>query len=113
MQGHPWLLIIFLAIMSSITCPGCKKSYAIGRSFQLHTKSCRHLTLATQDLFKKRQENIQQKTSGSKTARYEDLSSDDIISQRQNLRDEINSDLDLPHTTTFEPAVRFPLICQD
>ena len=110
MQGHLWFLIIFLAIMSSITCPGCKKPYATGRSFQLHKKSCRHLSLATQDLFKKRQENIQQKASGSKTARYEDPFSDNIISQWQNLRDEINSssDIDLPHITPSESTVRSP-----
>jgi len=93
--------------MSSIACPGCKKPYVTGRSFQLHKKNCRHLSLATQDLFKKRQENIQQKASGAKIARYEDTFSDDTISNWQNLRDDINSDIDLPHTTPSESTVRF------
>lgn len=81
--------------MNSVICPGCQKSYAKGLSFQVHKRNCRKLALATQELYKKRENN--QKASGSKTARYENSSVDDLVFQHQNLRDQINSDIDLPH----------------
>jgi len=82
--------------MNSVICPGCKKSYAKGLSFRVHKRNCRKLVVATQELYKKR-EAYNQSTSGLKTARYEDSSVNDLVFQRQDLRDQVNSDIDLPH----------------
>jgi len=57
-----WLAIIFLAIMNSITCPGCKKTFSKGLSIQVHKRTCLGLSMATKELFKKRDANIQQKS---------------------------------------------------
>ncbi len=87
----------FLAVMNSVICPGCKKSYAKGLSFGVHKRNCRKLAVATQELYKKREAYDQPSASGLKTARYEDSSVNDLVFQRQDLRDQINSDIDLPH----------------
>jgi hypothetical protein len=81
--------------MNSVICPGCQKSYAKGLSFQVHKRSCRKLAVAIQGLYKKHENN--QGASGSKTARYDDTSVDNLVFHHQNLRDQVNSGIDLPH----------------
>src|SRR5438309_4337787 len=91
-----WLAIIFLAIMNSITCPGCKKTFSKGLSIQVHKRTCLGLSMATKELFKKRDANIQQK-SVAKIARRDGLAPENEIEHRQMLHNDINFDIDLPH----------------
>ncbi len=91
-----WLLIIFLSLMNLSNCPGCQKKFEKGKAIRVHQRSCNGLRSAANTIYVKREQNNQR----AKVPRREGLAPEDLLDQRQEIRDEVNDFDDLPHASS-------------
>jgi len=91
------IILVVFAIMNTIKCPGCQKSFNQGKAIKNHQRSCGGLHVVAKEQFRKRGENVE-KREVAKLAKIDGQTLDDIAEERQDLREDLD-DIVLDHST--------------
>ena len=81
--------------MNLATCPGCHKKFGKGVGIRVHQRSCRELLSGARGIYQKREKNLE-RPEVVKIPRQDVLALADIADQRQDIRDKVNFDFELP-----------------
>jgi hypothetical protein len=85
-------LILVVVFMNIVKCPGCSHTFDQGIAIKAHQRTCAGLRLVGQKRINKRLQNAQ-KRDVVKLARIEGQSMDDIVEERQELREELDDNV--------------------
>jgi hypothetical protein len=86
------LLILVAVLMNTVKCPGCSQAFNQGIAIKAHQRTCAGLRLVGQKRINKRLQNAQ-KREAVKLARIDGQSVDDIIEERQELREDLDDNM--------------------
>jgi hypothetical protein len=89
--------------MNTVKCPGCLQSFDQGISIKTHQRSCIALRLAGRQRIKKRVRNSQMREA-VKLARIEGQSVNDIVEERQELREDLDDNSAPPNPSPEDLA---------
>ncbi len=92
MRALFFFLILVVVLMNIVKCPGCSQTFHQGIAIKAHQRTCAGLRLVGQKRINKRLQNAQ-KREAVKLARIEGQSMDDIVDERQELREDLDDNV--------------------
>jgi hypothetical protein len=97
-------LILVVVFMNTVKCPGCSHTFDQGIAIKGHQRTCVGLRLVGQKRINKRLQNAQEREV-VKLARIEGQSMDDVVKERQELREELDNNVVQYPTEVSDPGL--------